>query len=146
MSSSMTSPWIKPTVLMLLPTERGYENVEDAAARCRNKPVVVQVVSVVAARRMLEVSDQNHTVSVYLTDKCAKSIRGPLGALKNSIVKLEQWHMSTVAHCAGDQRLEGQGVIAIQCSSLRAFGCGDILLAGERSSWMLVLGIACCVT
>jgi hypothetical protein len=134
MSASLSPPWILGIALELLQDKLK----PSVGSRHMNKPQVCQVVGVKAALRAIEVSDTLTTCFVFLTDKAILGLgHMPLSSLKNSLIKLERWHYSTVLHCAADRPFKSytdHGPIAIQCSALKSFGCEDLLILGNPTS------------
>jgi hypothetical protein len=106
------------------------------------KPRVVQVVRGNDEARMLEVSDKESTIVVMLTEKCCATFTRMhsnmrLASLRNFIVKLDEWHVSTVMQAAGDREmtkirdLKISFPLSLQCRRLTLLGASDVTLAGE---------------
>ena len=128
MSSSMSPPWIRSSALRLLASDHD----DPSALRAVNAPRMVQVRAVCEERRRIEVSDQQHSVEVYLTDEAVTGLGDTrLKSLKYAIVKLERWLFSTQYHCAAHLPVLEREVLVLQCSRLRCFSGGDLLLIGD---------------
>lgn len=128
MAASVSTPWVLSTALeMQQPGPR--------ITRC--KPYVVQVVRVLENLRILEVSDSQHSIAVVLTESCVRELDVSLTTLRNSLVKLERWHLSTMYCAAADKSIEDiraarvSTPLVIHCAGLRPFGCDDLVEVGN---------------
>lgn len=96
MSSSLSAPWIKRSVLDVLLSQ---EFVSRPSRIC-------QVTSVDEKLQQITISDTQSEILGYLTSECVASILSDCESLKNlkyCIIKLESYHFSTVLQCFGNR-------------------------------------------
>ena len=138
----MSPPWIKSSILELLADDR--DSATSTAPRQINMPKMVQVRSVSEERRRIEVSDQQHSIPVYLSDEAVAAMGDtPLRSLKYAIVKLERWLWTTQFHCAAHLPIREGELLVLRCSKLRSFSGGDLLLIGDPRDLMTDADLSC---
>jgi hypothetical protein len=141
MAKNMPAPWISQTFLNLM-----KENVSDTSKSGAplRRPKVVQVLKVYEKMGILIVNDKKNSVAVMLSKRCLSDYKDmynsqPLSTLAKSMVKLENWHFSTIIQSAGpDRELRAiatqSGItlpIAISCSRITSLGAFDCVTIGE---------------
>lgn len=132
----MSSPWIQSMVKALL----GTENHDNQSLSILGKGKVVQVVGINTNFNFITVSDKANSISVFLTPQCVDTIENinnySIADLKYCQVRIEQYHLSTVAQCASHMDL---GLIskhvtfpfAFQCAKLTYLGANDCDVVGS---------------
>ena len=154
MAKSMSSQWIRSTILDIL---RDSETTDPAGGPNRpsssssahqqtrlklNKSRVVQVTRANDSVRFFDISDKEVTITVMLTGTCYNNFLNmhqgaTLASLKNSLVKLEDWHVSTVMQSAGNRdvskfsNLHISFPLSLQCAAFTWLGAHDCNLIGE---------------
>jgi hypothetical protein len=131
MSRLLPAPWLQGLALGLVESKRG-----GIAKKIR--PRTVQVIkSNDSDNGILTINDKEHYVSVMLTPECLEAVKlaqGDLSSLNHSLVKLEQYHLSTVVWSANGRDFSRTGVslpFAIQCNELTYLGANDCDVIGE---------------
>ena len=149
MSKSMPRPWIKRRVLDALDAER-RTRLEELDG------ILVQVVGVNERLHCLEVSDQQHSMALFLP---ASHHTLNLVSLRNSLIRIEKAQISTSYHHISIDLLNTSDIflstqiklgapvytsssssrhsyipaqgLALSCQSLKVFGCEDLLVMGD---------------
>eukprot|EP01041_Mallomonas_annulata_P004255 gene4255-8471_t len=137
MSNSMSAPWIRPTVSGLL---SGL--ADEHVSTIIHRPRIVQVLRASDEYGFIIISDKENYITVMLTKSCADEFKSSthgrqLSSLRNSTVKVDNWHLSTVFQCGATRSISGLknlGVtlpLAINCKRLIPLGAGDCCVAGR---------------
>lgn len=137
MSSSLSSPWIKTTVTKLL-SEKPKGSIR---GHLPNKKTV-QVTRIYSELNVIEISDKISHISVVLTGATVKHLQSQdafssLDSLRNSIVKIQNWHISPVAQCIDAKNVRKavqMGItmpFAIQCDKIELLGAEDCIIFGN---------------
>jgi hypothetical protein len=137
MSTSLSAPWIKPTVLKLLSDDpKGNFRTQFLTRKA------VQVTRIYSELNVLEISDKNSHIGVVLTSATMKHLQSQdaftsLDGLRNSVVKIQGWHVSTVAQCIDAKNVKKavqMGItmpFAIQCDKIDLLGADDCVVFGS---------------
>jgi hypothetical protein len=137
MSRSMPAPWLRPTLLDLITESKGRSKKKKHTT---HGPRVVQVIRVIEPLDIIVVNDKENYVTVMLTKDCLDDMASEHLSLKDlnrSIIKMEQYHYSTVTHSCGlrDEKMFPQHMITypivLQCSKLASLGANDCEVIGE---------------
>lgn len=142
MSRSLPEPWIKERILEILrgpghPVEDEFAATLATHFQCSNSSKIVQVVKVYSSLNAFAVNDKNHLITVMLTTAAAESFRseyGELETLKNSLVKLKNYHFSTAIQCSSYWDVNyiiSVGIplpLVIQCDSIQFHGNCDLAI------------------
>ena len=137
MSNSLSPPWIKPTVQKLLDGP--------VSGNFRQKFLgkrTVQVINVYSELNIIVVSDKEIYIAVALTSAALQHLQNQdafstLAKLRFSIVKIQDWHVTTVAQCVDARQVQNvvqAGVLmpmALQCDSVEFLGGDDCVTFGS---------------
>ena len=137
MASAMANPWIKSTIVSLF---RGSE-CDSTFNMYNRRAKVVQVTKVFENLRIIIVSDKENSIPVMLSkicmeEYCTSNYHRSLSSLKCSLIKLENWHISTTTQSASNRDINSfsaHGIthpFSILCSKLMPIGADDCSILG----------------
>jgi hypothetical protein len=103
--------------------------------RHRKRPRTVQVFDIDESSGTLLINDKDHFVSVMLTPECISSLKlehGTLLILKHTIVRIDDFHMSTTTSSANGRDTSMVSVpLTIQCGSVTHLGASGLDVIGD---------------
>jgi len=137
MSSSLSSTWIKSSVLNLLSDEPKNNFRTQVLTR-----KTVQVTRIFSELNVIEISDKSFHIALALNSATMKHLEdqdafSSLDGLRNSVVKIQNWHISTVAQCIDAKNIKKAvqlGItmpFALQCDKMELLGAEDCIIFGE---------------
>ena len=134
MSRSLPQPWLRTTAVELLSANgKSFPN---------HRPRAVQVIRTNEQLEFIVINDKEHFVTVFLTAECLRDLREQQGIvrltdLKNSVIKLENFHFSSTVQSGGNRdvsKFDDHHVscpFALQCSKLVVMGGDDCDVMGN---------------
>ena len=102
----------------------------------KRRSKICQVIKVFLSEGILIVNDKKHFISILLTKQCLDNFHlsnngQNISILQNTIIKLENWHVSTIIQCLGHRKYSELSVLGItlpftlQCSNISCLGAYD---------------------
>ena len=136
MSNSLPTPWIRNTVLSLLDDTKDYV--------IPRIPRITHISEAFDDIKTIIIDDKENKISVMLTKSCWEAFskmqpNKPLSSFKNSIVKLDVWHVSSAVVLSTDREkslLDKHQIsfpFAIQAFHI-SFLCGNNLVTENNST------------
>ena len=134
MSKSLPQPWLRTTALELLSINgKSFPN---------HRPRAVQVIRTNEQLEFIVINDKENCLTVFLTAECLKDLREQQGIvrltdLKNSVIKLENFHFSSTVQSGGNRdvsKFDDHNVsypFALQCNKLVVMGGDDCDIMGN---------------
>mgnify|MGYP003387596417 CR=1 FL=1 len=139
MSGSLSPSWIKPVVLYML-DQKGEYNAKFEKQYLGSK--TVQVIRIFKDMCAIEVSDKSSSIVVSVSESCMKYLRTQdsfknLPALRNAVLQLKTWHISTITQCFSLKDLRrsmDHGMtlpMCIRCDKIELLGGDDCIIFGD---------------
>ena len=135
MSRTMSTPWLNKSILQLL-----TDSNTQIRRSSQKLPRVCQVIATFEHLRAILISDKQNSITVFLSNEALEklAVEGmTIRSLRNSIIKIEDYHFSVMFQSAGDRDMTAitkekiTRPLVVCCSTVVYLGADDCTTIGD---------------